>query len=554
MRYPPSLLEEIRTRLPTSLIVGRRVKLKKAGAAFKGLCPFHQEKTGSFQVDDRRGRWHCFGCGKDGDVFGFLCEAQGLTFPEAVEALAREAGVELPKASAESVKREAQRLSLMEIMSVAADFYRAQLAGPAGEAARAYLDRRKISRRTIERFGIGFAPDSRSALKQHLAGKGVSQDDMAAAGLIVTGDDIPVPYDRFRGRVMIPIADDKGRTIAFGGRILGDGQPKYLNSPATPLFDKGRTLFNHGPARDAAWQGGTVVAVEGYTATMRVVEAGFEACVAPMGTALTEDQARLLWRMSETPIFCYDGDAAGQAAAAKTARLLLPLLVAGRSAAFATMPLGVDPDDLIRDRGPAAFQAAIAKASPLVDVVWRSETAGKSFATPDNIAALRTSLAELTAAIPDQEVRRAWREDFEDRVKSLKVRPRVFRSNGHSHHSTSPSSIRLSQGFDRSSLSLRDAIIVAAMVGAPDVVATAMENIVETRGLSPETLSLIGRIGDQITSIEDTSRESVLDALGRAGLGLAVREAIDVCDAAGLGTLSSDVDEATRVLMERRRQ
>lgn len=548
MRYPPSLLEEIRTRLPASLIVGRRVKLKKAGAAFKGLCPFHNEKTGSFQVDDRRGRFHCFGCGADGDIFSFLCEAQGMPFTEAVETLAREAGVELPKAGKESIKREAQRLSLMEIMGEADAFFRAQLASPAGEGARAYLERRKLTRRITDRFGVGYAPASRSALKQHLAAKGVSQEDMALAGLIVTGDDVPVPFDRFRDRVMIPIKDEKGRVIAFGGRALGDAQPKYLNSPATPIFDKGRTLYNGGPAREAAWKGGTVIAVEGYTATMRVVDAGFEACVAPMGTALTEDQARLLWRMSEAPVFCYDGDSAGQSAAAKSARLLLPLLVAGRSAMFATLPSGLDPDDLIRDRGPAAFQAVLSKASTIADVIWRSETAGKTFGSPDRIAALRSSVLELVASIPDAEVRRAWRDDFEDRVKALRSRPRVFRSNGHSHHSTSPSSIRLSQGFERPTLPLREAILVAAMVGAPGEVAAAMEKLVETRGLSPETLSLIGRIGDEIVQIDDPGRESVLDALGAAGLAVAVREAIAVCEAAGLGTLASDADEATRVL------
>ena len=327
MKFPPSILEEIRARLPTSAVVGRRVKLTKAGREFKGLSPFNAEKSPSFFVNDQKGFYHDFSSGKHGDIFSFLMETEGIAFPEAVERLAAEAGVTLPKISAEAEEQETRNRTLHEVMDLAQAFFQSALLGKDGQRARAYLEGRSLGRSVWERFGIGFAPAGRFTLRDHLAGKGVSAEAMIETGLLISGDDIAVPYDRFRDRVMFPITDARGRMIAFGGRALDKDAPaKYLNSPDTPLFHKGRVLFNHHLARKAAHDKGTVIAVEGYIDVVSMSLAGFANTVAPLGTALTEDQLTLLWRMTDEPILCFDGDKAGRRAAYRAIDVALPQL------------------------------------------------------------------------------------------------------------------------------------------------------------------------------------------------------------------------------------
>ncbi len=352
MRFPDSFLDEIRARLPASAVVGRRVKLKKQGREFAGLSPFNAEKTPSFFVNDAKGKWFDFSAGKNGDIFTFLMETEGLSFPEAVERLAGEAGVPMPARDLREEQREKERATLHDVMELATQFFEAALQSRAGAAARGYLNGRDIGPDLQRRFRIGYAPPDRAALKEHLAGKGIPQDQMIAAGLLVSGDDIPVSFDRFRDRVIFPITDFRGRIVAFGGRALSADVPaKYLNSPETELFHKGSLLYNGADARHAAHDAGTVIAVEGYVDVIRMVAAGFAHTVAPLGTALTERQLQILWRMADEPILCFDGDKAGMRAAHRAADLALPLLQPGKSLRFALLPPGQDPDDLIRAAG-----------------------------------------------------------------------------------------------------------------------------------------------------------------------------------------------------------
>jgi DNA primase len=410
VRYPPELLEEIRARLPASGVVGRKVRLKKAGREWKGLSPFNAEKTPSFYVNDQKQFYHCFSSGKHGDIFTFLMETEGLSFPEAVERLAGEAGVPLPKQSSESREIVERRTDLYEIMELACQFFERQLQAATGQAARDYLARRNISPATQTEFRIGFAPDDRSALSGYLQGRGVEEGQIHAAGLAVRPDDGRPPYDRFRGRLIIPIQDAKGRVVAFGGRALApDSVPKYLNSPETELFRKGEMIFNGHRAREAAFRTNSVIVVEGYLDAIAVFQAGVKSVVATLGTAFTEDQIRALWRLAPEPVVCFDGDKAGRQAAFKAIDRILPALRTGNSFRFAFIPGGQDPDDLIRDAGVERFKQVIDEALPLWDVIWSREIEGIDFSTPDQQASLEKRMAELFGQIADKRLKR-WYE------------------------------------------------------------------------------------------------------------------------------------------------
>ena len=356
MRFPPSFLDEIKARLPVSEVVRGRVKLVRAGREWKGLSPFNAEKTPSFFVNDQKMAWFDFSAGKNGNIFDFVMETEGLSFPDAVERLARDAGLALPQASPEAEAEEKTRASLHEVLARAASYFSARLAGAEGGAARAYLAGRGIDPELQGRFGLGYALPEKYALRDHLAGTGVPVSTMIEAGLLIHGEDIAVPYDRFRDRIMFPIHDSGGRVIAFGGRALGPDAPaKYLNSPETALFHKGAILYNHHNARKAAQSSGQLIVVEGYVDVIAMTSAGFDATVAPLGTALTPDQCELLWKMAEEPILCFDGDRAGRKAAYRAIDMALPLIGPGRSLGFALLPEGEDPDDLVRSGGREAI-------------------------------------------------------------------------------------------------------------------------------------------------------------------------------------------------------
>ena len=419
MRFPPHLLDDIRARLPVSQVVGRKVALKKKGREYAGLSPFKTEKTPSFFVNDQKGFYHCFASGEHGDIFKFLMTTEGLTFFESVERLAQEAGVTLPKPDFQDEVREDERQRLYRLLEASNAFFITSLATPAGTEARRYIERRGLKRATIATFGIGYGPSSKSALKDHLASQGFTVEEMVLSGMLIGGEDIPNPYDRFRNRVMFPIHDAKGRIIAFGGRALdADAPAKYLNSPETPLFHKGHVLFNAHRARSAAHDKNRIIAVEGYMDAVALSEAGFMEAVAPLGTALTEDQVKLLWRMSDEPILCFDGDSAGRKAAFRAVDTALPLLEPGRSLTFAFLPDGLDPDDMIRQQGNDAMEAVLRRARPLADVLFEREWSLGDWSTPERRAGLEKQLRECVSKIADPAIRGHYTHDMAQRLRA----------------------------------------------------------------------------------------------------------------------------------------
>jgi DNA primase len=416
MRFPPSFLDEIKARLPVSEVVRGRVKLVRAGREWKGLSPFNTEKTPSFFVNDQKMAWFDFSAGKNGNIFDFVMESEGLSFPDAVERLARDAGLALPRVSPEAEAEEKARTSLHEALARAASYFSARLAGGEGGAARAYLAGRGIDPELQGRFGLGYALPEKYALRDHLAGAGVPVPTMIEAGLLIHGEEIAVPYDRFRDRIMFPIHDSGGRVIAFGGRALAPDAPaKYLNSPETALFHKGAILYNHHHARKAAHTGGQVIAVEGYVDVIAMTSAGFDATVAPLGTALTPVQCELLWKMAEEPILCFDGDRAGRKAAYRAIDMALPVIGPGRSLVFALLSDGQDPDDLVQSGGREAVAQLLSRILPLADLIWVRETENKNFATPERRAGLERRLNEIAREIRDEALRRHYQAAFKER-------------------------------------------------------------------------------------------------------------------------------------------
>ncbi|MCB2110471.1 MAG: DNA primase, partial [Rhodobacteraceae bacterium] len=385
MSLPPGFLEDLRTRVTLSHVVGRKVTwdLRKSNQAKGDLwapCPFHQEKTASFHVDDRKGYYYCFGCHAKGDAISFLKEAENMSFVEAVETLAREAGVPMPAQDPKAAERADRLGQLAEVMEEAVRFYRLQLKTAQGAAARDYLAGRKLAPAALDRFEIGFAPEGWQGLRDHLTGKGIADDLILGAGLARSSTKGKAPYDVFRNRIIFPIRDARGRAIAFGGRAMDPADSaKYLNSPETDLFDKGRSLYNHGPAREAAGKGQPLIVAEGYMDVIALVTAGFEAAVAPLGTAITDDQLALMWRIHPEPLIMLDGDAAGIRAATRLIDLALPRLVAGQGLRFVILPEGMDPDDLLRLRGRDAMAALLDEAQPMVNLLWRREIEGRVF-------------------------------------------------------------------------------------------------------------------------------------------------------------------------------
>ncbi|MGD9537234.1 MAG: DNA primase [Alphaproteobacteria bacterium] len=416
MRFSPRFLDEIRARASLEAVVGRRVRLIRRGKEQLGLCPFHQEKTPSFTVSDQKGFFHCFGCGAHGDVVGFVMRAEGLSFPEAVERLAHEVGLEIPKETPAERARHEQAATLGAVLEAAAAWFEQNLKAETGRAARDYLAGRRLTAETIARFRLGFAPASRSALKAALAAKGIDEAMMVAAGLLVEPGEGGERYDRFRGRVMFPIRDARGRVVAFGGRILGPGEPKYLNSPETELFQKGAMLYGLDLAGGAARKAGRIVVVEGYMDAIALHQAGLAETVAPLGTALTELQLELLWRYAATPVLCFDGDAAGERAASRVVERALPRLKAGFSLRFATLPAGEDPDSLIGHEGRPGIERVLDAAAPFSEALWRLAVGALPLETPEARAEAGRRLDRLIEPIPDRDLRFHYQRHFRQRL------------------------------------------------------------------------------------------------------------------------------------------
>ncbi len=485
MSLPPGFFDELRDRTSLARVVGRKVvwdarKSNPGKGDMWAPCPFHQEKTASFHVDDTKGFYYCFGCHAKGDAIRFVRETENAGFMEAVEILAREAGMQMPARDPEAQERADRRTELAGVMEQAVQYFRLQLKTAAGAGARDYLDSRRMPDATQEQFGIGFAPDARRGLHAHLTGKGVAPDLIIEAGLCAQPEDGGAPYDRFRGRIIFPIRDPRGRAIALGGRAMDpNARAKYLNSPETPLFDKGRCLYNHGPAREAAGKGQPLIVAEGYMDVIALVGAGFGAAVAPLGTAITEDQLRLLWRIAPEPVIALDGDTAGLRAARRLIDLALPMLEAGKSLRFAIMPEGLDPDDLIRARGRGAMQAVIAAARPMVSLLWQRETEGRVFDSPERRAGLDKALRAAIGRIPDTSVRGHYGEE----IKRLRwelfggQRPPKGRAGGRPPRFGAAPAVPLPETRSsvlasgaRADEHLREAVILATLVLHPQII------------------------------------------------------------------------------------
>jgi len=426
MRFGEDFIEELKSRVKPSDVIGRTVKLRRQGREFAGLSPFNKEKTPSFFVNDEKGFYHCFSSGKHGDVISWFQETEGLSFTEAVERLAGEAGMALPAPDPEAAQKAERQKGLVEWMEEAARFYAAELGRVRGRHARQYLENRGLDEEAYKSFGMGYAPSSHSALKDYLLQKGARPEVLVEAGLLIAPDDGKAPYDRFRDRVMFPIHDARRRLVGFGGRALSaDAKAKYLNSPETPLFHKGRTLYHYPQARTAVRKAGAggLVVVEGYMDVIALARAGIEHAVAPLGTALTEDQLRLLWQSGPDPILCFDGDKAGQRAAHRALDRALPLLEPGRTLKFSFLPAGLDPDDMLRQRGRAAMDDVLREARPLVDVLWERERDRAPLDTPESRAGLKKRLREVASEISNKEVAGYYASEFFSRLDALFRRP-----------------------------------------------------------------------------------------------------------------------------------
>jgi len=419
MSLPPGFLDELRTRLSLGQVVGRKVmwdtrKSNQGKGDLWAPCPFHQEKTASFHVDDRKGFYYCFGCHAKGDAISFVRETENVDFMEAVKILAGEAGMPVPASDPRAQEKADHRSVLVDVMEQAVQFHKLQLQTGVAAEARDYLERRGLSAEAQARWDIGFAP-AKTGVLEHLTGKGTDAKLVVEAGLAAESDRGNGLYNRFRDRIMFPIRDARGRAIGFGGRAMDPNAPaKYYNSPETPLFDKGRSLFNHGPAREAAGKGKPLIVAEGYMDVIALSEAGFGATVAPLGTAITEDQLRLLWRIAPEPIIALDGDTAGLRAAMRVIDIALPLLEAGQSLRFALMPEGMDPDDLIKAQGAGAMQKRLDAAIPMVQLLWQRETDGKVFDSPERKAALDKDLREKINLIKDPSIRSHYGQAIKD--------------------------------------------------------------------------------------------------------------------------------------------
>ncbi|WP_192871149.1 DNA primase [Bartonella bovis] len=547
MRFPPDFLDEIRSRLPISTVISQRVtfdpqKSKPARGDFWFCCPFHGEKTPSFHCNDRKGCYYCFGCGVSGDIFTFLCKLDGLQFLEAVERLADLAGMKLPLLDPQSHEREMQRASLYDVMGIAADFFQSSLHDKGGEQARYYLNERGVTPELIKRFRIGFAPTGRTALKEMLSTRGISIKQMEDCGLLISGEDVAVPYDRFRNRIIFPIEDLRGRVVAFGGRSLDKNmRAKYLNSPETVLFHKGNMLYNAASARKSNHsireeKARSILVVEGYMDVIALTKAGFEKVVAPLGTALTEEQIALLWQIEPDCVFCFDGDDAGLKAAFRVADRVLPLLRVGVSVRFILLPQGKDPDEIVRAGGVSLFDSFLQKSMPLIELLWWRATYGQRFETPETRAALERKLKQEIFTIKDEDVRRYYFQDIKKRLYDFFCPPFFKKKNVGGYDRNQKDEMFKRHSFSilensdmvrnlPHSIPLREAVILLILAHYPDLCYENFEVLSELELKNTELInfhqSMLEILGSQqihdktimITLLEEKGQKAILERM-----------------------------------------
>ena len=532
MNLPDGFLDELRSRLSLAQVVGRKVmwdarKSNQGKGDMWAPCPFHQEKTASFHVDDRQGFYYCFGCHAKGDAISFVRETENVGFIEAVEILAREVGMPMPERDAKAQQKADKRSQLVEVMEAAVRFYRLQLRSGAGAGARDYLAGRGLDEGALERWEVGFAPDGWQNLWEHLRASGVGEDLILAAGLAKESRKGGKPYDTFRNRIIFPIRDGRGRAIAFGGRAMDpQDKAKYLNSPETLLFDKGRTLFNQAPARVAAGKGATLIVAEGYMDVIALVQAGFEGAVAPLGTAITEEQLRLLWRIAPEPVVALDGDSAGLRAAMRLIDLALPLLEAGQSLRFALMPAGLDPDDVLRQQGRGAMEKLIGGALPMVDLLWRRETEGKLFDSPERKAALDRNLRNAIKKIADPSIRAHYGEAIRQKrwelfrakrpagsgrgfVKGWKPAPPPVNAD-------TKASLLASEGAVEEVL--REAVVLATLITHPDLIEAQLARLERLEMSTPDHRAMLAVLLSREFADREAVRAAIVQTIGSVAL------------------------------------
>ncbi|WP_397581358.1 DNA primase [Sphingorhabdus sp.] len=567
MALTPQWLDELRARITLSALIGRTVKVTKAGREFKACCPFHNEKSPSFTINDEKGFYHCFGCSAHGDAIRWMTDQRGLSFMDAIKELAAEAGMEVPAPDPKAAQRAERANNLYDVMTAAQEWFVTQLLGVEGAGARGYLRQRGFTEQTIRDFGFGLAPDNRTGLKTAL--KQFGDPMLIEAGLLISVDG-KAPYDRFRGRLMIPIRDPRGRVIAFGGRILGEGEPKYLNSPDTPLFDKGRTLYNLDKCSPASRQTGRVIVVEGYMDVIAIAQAGFADAVAPLGTALTEQQIQMLWRMTEKPLLCFDGDAAGQKAAMRAALRALPLLKPGHSLQFVTLPQGQDPDDLVKASGATALTTLLESSEPLVERLWKAELSSGPLDTPEDRAGLKQRLGAHMANITDVEIRRhyanAFRERYDDlfaprRSQSFTPSARGQKPNWRKPHTLPPGAE--TKNFNAKGSDFLIQGVLAALLRNPALIAQHHEALSDFVPPDPNHAALLNGMLNESFGKETLDTEGLITILGEKlynvastllhsnGKVFAFNRGEFGTGGNGFSNVSKDLGEAIRLMKQR---
>ena len=497
MSLPNGFLDELRSRICLSDVVGRKVQwdLRKSNQARGDMwapCPFHQEKTASFHVDDNKGFYYCFGCQAKGDAIGFIKETENVNFIEAVEILASEVGLQMPEFDPKSKEKADRNKILLEIMEQSVNFFRLTLNSNQGKHALEYLKKRGLSSDAIERFEIGFAPADQTTLTQKLIDKGYDLDAIIETGMSVKSDESNRLYDRFRGRIMFPIRDSRGRCIAFGGRSLDPtARAKYLNSPETPLFDKGSNLYNLVSARSAVGRGEPLIVAEGYMDVIALDSGNFNGAIAPLGTAITEKQLQLMWRISPEPIIALDGDKAGLRAAYRLIDLSLPLLRTGKALRFSIMPEGKDPDDLIRNEGASVFKNLIDEAVPMVDLIWKRETEGKSFDSPERRSGLDKSLSDAIALIKDKNLKNHYRDALFQARRQFFGRQNAgtneFKNNSRlMPQSDTKSSFLVAADEKTVSAQIRESTVIAVLMNFPELIGIFYDELIMIDLASPD--------------------------------------------------------------------
>lgn len=525
MPLPPAFLDELRNRVTLSDYISKRMKLTRAGREFKGCCPFHQEKTPSFTVNDEKQFYHCFGCGAHGDVINFAMHNDGYSFPEAIEALAGVAGLTVPQDTPQQRERYDKQKRLYDLLDEATVFFEKQLRSPIGQEGLNYFKNRGFTDETITGFRLGFAPTDSKALLQYLLGKKYTIPEMLDVGLIKKSNNSPDHYSFFRGRIMFPVSDSRGRTVAFGARILGEGEPKYLNSPDHVLFHKGKLLYGLSRARAAFNKNQPFIVVEGYTDVIALAQAGYIGAMAPLGTALTEDQLILMWKLlpsidtrdgdkDYSPILCFDGDNAGVRAAARSVERVLPMLSAAQTVRVAYLPSGEDPDSLIQKSGNSAFQEVVNKSKPMIDVLWELTLGSRKLTTPEERAAGSRAIRQKVKIIRDDTLRDLYKDEIEKRLSALftwqkpaqnkpwtkKPWNKNFSKNKGQALFSPPAKQPLS------GLYLRERVLVALMVNHPELTYEFEEDIAKISFTSPKLESLRQQL---MTLFSDDSHESL---------------------------------------------